>query len=159
VGAAKKTGPDGTVLITGLGAYQPLDFDFGKLALEDPLLQPALKGVRLVPRPGRTTVVDVAIVAMGEVYGTVYLAQHGPAREFGGATVELLDEAGKVVASAVSGMDGYFALTGIAPGRYQLRVAPDQLQHLGVKPAAVHDIDIPGNGAVLDGRDFKLEAR
>lgn len=149
----------GEATATGLTAYQPVDVDFTRIALEDPLLVPALKGARYVPRPGRTTVLDCPVISVGEVYGTVYALSHGKPIEFGGATVELVDAAGHVVQSTVSGLDGYYGLTEIRPGHYLVRIAPEQLANLGMRPAAGRAIAVPGDGAVFDGQDFTLSSQ
>ncbi|MDB5098487.1 MAG: hypothetical protein JWM80_2908 [Cyanobacteria bacterium RYN_339] len=153
-GQAARTDADGNAAVTGLAAYTPADVDFTKVSLDDPLLVPALKGTRFVPRPGRTTLIELPIIAVGEIYGTVRTA----GRDLGGVTLELVDASGKVVATTVGGMDGYFALTEVRPGRYTLRVDPAQAAKLHYRQPPTRPVLIPGEGAVFDGQDFLLEA-
>jgi hypothetical protein len=152
-GQAARTDAQGNAVITGLGAYTPADVDFTKVSLDDPLLVPAIKGARFVPRPGRTTVIELPIIAVGEIYGTVRTL----GRELGGVTVELVGPDGRVAATTVGGMDGYFALTEVRPGSYTLRVDPAQAAKLHYRLPPVRAVVIPGEGAVLDGQDFNLE--
>jgi hypothetical protein len=152
-----KTNAEGFAIETGLGSYTPVDADFSHVVLDDPLLIPALKGVRYVPRPGRTTLIELAVVAVGEVYGTVRIDEGAGPRDFPGATVELVDPEGQVVATTLTGLDGYYGLTAVRPGKYELRVAPTQLEKLGLGMLKQRETFIPGEGIVLDAQDFLLK--
>lgn len=151
-----RTDARGVAGFPGLAAFQPMDADFGHVALEDPLLAPARKGVRFVPRPGRITRIELPVVATGEVYGTAWVQEGPRRREFAGATVELVDAEGRVAATAVSGLDGYYGLTGLAPGRYRLRIAPGQLKTLAVALEREREVVIAPQGTVVDGQDLTV---
>jgi hypothetical protein len=60
-----------------------------------------------------------------------------------------------VVTSTTSGADGYYTLPGIAPGRYLLRIAPAQLERLGLR-AATHEVLIDAEGNFVNGKDFTV---
>lgn len=153
-----RTDRAGRALFPALAAFQAVDLDFKNVAFDEPLWQPAKAGVRFVPRPGRTTVVDLPIVATGEVYGTITLRERAGVREFGGVRVEVVDAAGRVVATAISALDGYYSLTGLAPGRYLVRVDPAQAARMRLAAPPPKAVEVPGEGAVLDGIDAELGA-
>ena len=100
--------------------------------LEDPQWQPQRKGVRIVPRPGKVSQVDFAVGMTGEIDGTTYLLGKGGKRPIGDLKLELVDGRARCVASMSSASDGYYVITGVFPGDYLLRVAPDQLKRLGL---------------------------
>jgi hypothetical protein len=54
----------------------------------------------------------------------------------------------------VSGADGYFVLPGVVPGTYQLRIAPGQLQRLGLHAPAPRHILLDDAGNFVSGQDI-----
>ena len=82
----------------------------------------------------------------------------GARRAIGDLRLEVVDYQRKVVASAVSASDGYYVITGIFPGEYFLRVAPEQLKRLGLTDTGMHMITIGKDGTVLNGRDLDVRA-
>ena len=126
--------------------------------LEDPQWQPQVKGVRIVPRPGKVSEVDFAVGMTGEVDGTTYLLSKGTRRPVGDLQLELVDASHKVVATISSAADGYYVMTGIFPGKYLLRVAPAQLERLGLLDPGAQAITIGPEGTVLNGRDLEVRS-
>jgi hypothetical protein len=100
--------------------------------------------------------VDFAVSVTGEVDGTTYLLAKGARRPIGDLKLELVDASRKVVATMTSAADGYYVMTGIFPGEYFLRVAPDQLKRLGLQDTGMHVIAIGVDGTVLNGRDLDV---
>jgi hypothetical protein len=110
--------------------------------------------VRIVPRPGKVNDVEFAVSITGEIDGTTYFLTKGKSRPIGDLHLELVDATRKVAATIVSASDGYYVMTGVFPGTYLLRVAPDQLKRLGLTDSGMHLITIGPDGTVLNGRDF-----
>jgi hypothetical protein len=77
----------------------------------------------LRPRPGRWFEVEMPLVGGGEIEGVVLEqvdAIHG--RAVAGTRIVVSDNQGRIVAEGRSGYDGYYRISGIRPGSYQ--VAP-----------------------------------
>jgi hypothetical protein len=157
-GAAQlaRTDADGLAYLPRLAAHQHADIGLAPDTLEDPQWQPQTKGVRIVPRPGRVAQVDFAVSATGEIDGTAYLRANGKRRPIGDLRLELIDAHGKVAAAIASASDGYYVITGIFPGAYRLRVAPEQIARLGLRDPGSLAVTIDLDGTVLSGRDIEV---
>ncbi len=151
-----RTDAGGVAWLGRLPPSQHTDIGIDLNTLEDPQWQPRVKGVRIVPRPGKVSQVDFAVGITGEVDGTTYLFAKGARRPVGDLQLELVDAARKVVATVASAADGYYVVTGIFPGEYFLRVEPGQLKRLGLQDTGMHIITIGRDGTVLNGRDLDV---
>jgi hypothetical protein len=100
--------------------------------------------------------VDFPVILTAEIDGTVFLDEAGGRRGIGNAQVELVDAAGQVVATVKSSSDGYYVLDGVKPGRYTLRIAPQQLRQLGLAADAGRAVAIGADGKFVHGADFLL---
>jgi hypothetical protein len=152
-----RTDADGIAYLSRLPTHQNVDLGLDPNTLEDPQWQPQVKGVRIVPRPGQANQVDFAVAITGEIDGTTYYLSKGKSRPIGDLHLELLDAKRKVVASMSSASDGYYVITGVLPGDYLLRVAPDQLERLGLTDRGMHMVKIKPDGTVLNGRDIYVQ--
>ena len=155
---AARTNAEGVAWLPRLPAGRHTDIGIEPNTLEDPQWQPQLKGVRIVPRPGKVSQVDFAVSLTGEVDGTAWLSGKGARRPVGDLQIELVDASDKVVASIASAADGYYVMTGILPGEYVLRVSPDQLKRLGLRGPGTQAIAIGPDGTVLNGRDLEVRS-
>ena len=151
-----RTDAAGLAWLPRLPASRHTDIGLDPDTLEDPQWQAHMKGVRIVPRPGKVNQIDFAVSVTGEVDGTTYLVEKGVRRPIGDLQLELVDAAQNVVATIASAADGYYVLTGIFPGNYLLRPAPGQLDRLGLQGAAAQAITIGLDGSVLNGRDVEV---
>ena len=152
-----RTDANGVAWLARLPASRHTDIGLDPNTLEDPQWQPSVAGVRIVPRPGKVSQVDFAVVVTGEVDGTTYLFANGARRPIGDLQLELVDARGKVVATITSAADGYYVMSGILPGEYFLRIAPSQLKRLGLLDTGMHIITIGRDGTVLNGRDLYVQ--
>jgi hypothetical protein len=153
---AVRTDARGLAWLGRLPASQHTDIGIDPDTLEDPQWQPQVKGVRIVPRPGKVSQVEFAVSVTGEVDGTTRLLGKGGRRPMGDLQLELVDATGKVVQSMSSAADGYYVMTGILPGSYLLRIAPAQLKRLGLQDTGMHVVTIGRDGTVLNGRDLDV---
>jgi hypothetical protein len=151
-----RSGADGVAWIGRLVPHQYADITLDPATLEDPQWQPLVKGVRVVPRPGSVGQLDFAVVVNGEIDGTCWLLDGGARRPAGDLELELVDARQAVVGQARSGADGYFLLAGVAPGAYRLRVAPAQLQRLGLRAPPPRDIHMDDQANLASGQDIVL---
>lgn len=149
-----RTGSEGVAWIGRLAPSQFADIGIDAATLEDPQWLASRKGVRIVPRAGTVAELDFPVVVTGEVDGTAYLLRNGVKRPAGDLEIELADGVGKVAGAAVTTSDGYFVVAGVTPGEYVLRIAPAQLERLGLRGAAVHRVVMKEDCAFVSGKDF-----
>lgn len=151
-----RTNEAGVAWLDRLPAQVPLDVAVDVQTLQDPFWQPQRKGVRMVARPGRVATLDFPVVLTSEIDGTIYLEEAGRKRSLANMTLELLDGAGKVVATGRSMTDGYFIIAGVTRGDYKLRISPDQLQQAGLATSEPRKVTIGPEGDFVTGIDFVL---
>jgi hypothetical protein len=151
-----RTDASGTAFIGRLVPGQYADIALDPSTLEDPQWKPAVAGIRVLPRPGVVDVVEFPVVATSEVDGTVYLVGKNGRRGIGDAQLELVDAQGAVVASTRSSGDGYYLLHQVLPGRYTLRIAPEQAEKLQLEGALARPLTAPVDGDFINGQDFEL---
>ena len=153
-----RTDANGLAYLARLPSYQHLDIGFDINTLDDPQWQPRVKGVRLVPRPGKVSEVDFALAVTGEIDGTTFLLADGVRKPMGDLELELVGPGRKVAATMKSSSDGYYVIPAVFPGMYLLRISPAQLQRLGLSDTGMHLIEIAADGTLLNARDFFIVA-
>ena len=151
-----RTDASGEALLARLqpGAYADIALD--PATLEDAQWQPVRPGVRVLPRPGKVQVVDFPVVLTAEIDGVVYLAADGRRRGIGNARLQLVDAAGRLVGETTSGGDGYYIMPNVRPGRYTLRVSPEQLTALRLTSDAAREIVVNARADYVNGVDLTL---
>ena len=151
-----RTSAAGTALVTGLPPYQDVDVAIAGATLEDPLAIPLTPGVRVVPRPGHVALLDFPVLISGEITGTVRRRVGDETHEAAGVELQLVDATGRVVLRARSAYDGFYDLTRIVPGEYDLRVSPEQAARLQWKAPEARRVRIAPTGTILDGLDLLI---
>lgn len=151
-----RTGDDGIAWLGRLPASQETDIGIDASTLEDPQWQALQKGVRIVPRAGKVSELEFAVGVVGEIDGTTWQVVNGARRAAGELELQLVDGAQAVVASTTSSADGYYILSGVAPGRYTLRINPAQLERLGLRAPKPQDILMDAEGNFISGKDFTV---
>lgn len=154
-----RTDATGNAYIGHLLSNRETDISINPSTIENPQLTPALKGVRVVPRPGNVTSVDFPLAQTGEIDGTVSLSANGRKRGVGNVLVELVDASGKVVAESRSGSDGFFIVVEVLPGTYTLRINEAQLEDLKLRYSGAKSLTMSPQGTFINGQDFLLEIR
>jgi hypothetical protein len=153
-----RTGRDGVAYLGGLPEGTPVDVTLLPGSLEDPLWLPQRPGVTIVPRAGRTALIDFPVRVTGEVAGTILVRRQGVVRPAAAMTVELLDaRSNEIVKQAKTLYDGSYDLAGVFPGRYALRAAPSVVAQLGLLAQPARMLEITAEATILDGIDLTLE--
>lgn len=155
-GTLARTGADGLAWLGRLAPGQETAIAIDPNTLDDPQWQALQKGVRIIARAGRVSEVELAVSVVGDIDGTTWQLVDGQRRAAGDLELQLLDAAEVVVAGTRSGADGYFIVTGVAPGRYTLRIDPAQLARLHLRPSAPHSIVMDAAANFINGKDFTL---
>lgn len=120
-----KTNQDGRLQVSTRRFEQDVQID--EASLPDIYLEPAEQLVRLKTHPGGNTSVELPIVTFNEIEGAIYISKGKQSRGFAGLSINLVNSRDEVVASTVTEVDGFFFMTGIEPGEYQLQLAPSKL--------------------------------
>src|SRR5207342_922538 len=107
--------------------------------LEDPSLAPKNALQVIVPRPGVAAKIEIGLVGSGDIEGMLVQSD---GRGFEGLDLELVDQAGKVIASGGSDYDGFFLFDRIPYGRYSLRLTTDSAHAAGVSPEIDRTVEI-----------------
>jgi hypothetical protein len=151
-----RTDEDGIVFLTGLTAHDPVNLSIAPETLVDPLWNPAIDGMRIVPRPGHPIKLDFPVFVTGEIDGTVYFSKDG--KEYGASkiTVELVDQYNRVISATQTAYDGFYILSNIPTGNYRVRVSPDDLQRLSVQVDKTEQLEITPQNLFQNGFDFVL---
>lgn len=147
---------DGIAFLTRIPAYRYVDLGIHEAALEDPLWQPGVEGLRYVPRPGKVVHLNMPVIETGEVDGTVYFRRGDRERVAGNVRMQLLDARGKVVQRVKSEYDGFYLFSKIMPGSYQLRPDPEQMERLGLLDVTSLPAKITNKQLFVSGQDFVL---
>lgn len=151
-----RTDASGTAYLNRLPVKQNVDIGVDHLTLEDPQWSVQEKGTRLVPRPGTVAVLEFPVIMTSEIDGTVYLVDKNGERGIGDVLLELLDGKGNVVGGAKSASDGFYIISSVPPGNYQLRVSREQAGRLNLTDTGTRIITISQDGEFLNGIDFFL---
>ncbi len=148
----------GVAFLTSLPADQEANISVNPSSLEDPLMRSGIQGHRITPRPGHVARLELPLVVLGEVTGTAYQKQGAASSELPGLRVELLDTEGRPFRTVRTAFDGFFILSDLPAGSYQLRVPPEEARRLGLEAPSPRSIHITPEGTILDGLDFVLVA-
>ena len=73
--------------------------------------------------------------------------------------LQMVNEQGKVAYEVKSEFDGFYLFTFVRPGKYILRVNPEQIERLNLKTSPQQEVVITAKGNVESGRDMVLEIR
>jgi hypothetical protein len=140
------TNKNGVVRVGGLQPFRPIAIGIDTSSLPDPSLAPRKALQVVVPRPGVAARIDIGLVGSGDIEGALVKSDGSG---FEGLDVELLDVAGKVVATARSDYDGFFLLERVAYGRYTLRLSAESAGAAHVEATVNRTIDISSDKTVV----------
>jgi len=151
-----RTDENGIAFIKALPVNQPVDLSVDVRTLEDPSWIVGKEGVRIIPRLGKVISVDFPVMLTAEIDGSIFLKRDEKLHGVSGILVELLNEEGKILNTARSAFDGFYIITQVPPGRYSIRVNPEQIERYRLKPVPEQSVEIGQNGEWISGMDFIL---
>lgn len=128
----KPTGTDGSVMVGGLATFMPITVGIDQTSLADPMLVPKRALQVVIPRPGVPAEVEIPLVGGGDIEGAIARSGGVPIE---GLDLELVDSAGKLIATARSDFDGFFLFERVPYGRYGVRVAKESAEAAGLMQA------------------------
>ena len=155
-----QTDEDGVALLTGLKKYTPTDITVEKDSLEDPFWEPSQQGNSIVPRPGHAELVEIPVIATSEIEGVVRLAKEdGDKTPLPNTRIQLLDKNGEVADETRSEYDGFYLFMKVPPGKYSIRLHPDETTRFNAQAEGMGEIVIGSDGDVISGRDLVLHKK
>lgn len=152
---SEPTNQEGIAILSGLPPHQTTDLELDKASLEDPYWVPSPEGVTLVPRPGVVALAEFPVIATAEIDGTVFQRVGDANREVSNVVVQLLNPDGDAVKEVKSAFDGFYLFDFVSPGRYLLRIDPEQMSRLKMSAPEGREIELTGED-VLNGEDFVI---
>ena len=117
------------------------------------------KTYKILVDPNQYKQVFIPVISVGEINGMVYLTSNSTKEGQGRVNIQILDEKGNIIVETLTEFDGYFNYLGLKPGKYILRVDPEQLKKLNYKalPATKEIvIKVSEYGDIVDNLTFNL---
>ena len=147
---------NGKLFVTGLPAHKRTGITLDQASLVDPFWISTKEGYAMTPRPGSVASISIPVVSTGEIDGTVFRAWSDGTSEAAGVIIQLVDKDDEVVRELKTAYDGFYLFDFVRPGKYTLRVAPEQLNLLGLMADNRYEVEIYGDGTIVSGQDFLL---
>mgnify|MGYP003585476560 CR=1 FL=1 len=120
------------------------------------------KNIAIVSDPNQFKLLEIPIVVMGEAAGVVYLKSGDSEEGQGRILVNYYRSDSTLVKSVMTEDDGYYTYMGLKPGKYFVKVDPEQMRKLNMK-ATPESIDLTiqktKEGEYIEGIDFVIEKR
>jgi hypothetical protein len=221
-----QTDKRGLAFIPGLASYRPVSIAVDPDSLEDPFWALEQNGREVIPRPGRTTLINFPVVPTGEIDGTVYLVKGDSESEVSSVELQLVKKnndklyrrlkktigkyyvnsegkavrsrnfqkinksfpaidfregtlspgrlvekfglpleelsqqpLGEVVQTVKTEYDGFYLFSKVPPGRYRVRVAPQQIKRLKLVPPPDREVLVGKAGTIESDLNFVLRQR
>lgn len=152
------TDAQGVAFLPNLSGDLDANLSASSATIEDPFMRPQGPGLRITPRQGHVARIEVPMVMFGEATGTAYLRREEATAELPGLLLDLVDAQGRRIKSARTAFDGFFILSDLPPGTYQLRAPDAEIQRLGLSKQPPVTIVVTSEGTVVDGLDLVFTA-
>lgn len=153
---------DSIIRISDLNAFVKYNIEFSDAELENISWKFKNHSYQILVDPNQYKKVEVPIVVMGEIGGTVFMNKANQSKGLGRISVQIFNSEGKKVAEVLSESDGYFNYLGLKPGKYTVLPDAKQLNNLDYQSSPKsHEIaiDITEDGTVLEGLDLYITSR
>jgi len=153
------TGKDKTYYYDRMQPYDEYTIEIDENSLADPLLKPVYDGYRIQLNPNMVTSINVPIVAVSEISGTVQRQLKNTRVGTGGVKIQILNLTTGVTTEISTFNNGEYYYLGLIPGRYRARIKPEDLETYGYRSEpAVIDFEVVAveGGGVIGDLDFLL---
>ncbi len=154
-GSIVRNDKDTTIRILDLTPYQSYLLELDKNSFDNISWQMHNLTMKVMIDPNQFKTIEVPISVMGEAAGTVYNGQNGQGR----ILVCFYRSDSTLAARTLTESDGYYSYLGLKPGKYTVRIDPEQLKKLKMvstpemMPVTVtHSFD----GDIIESLDFIL---
>ncbi|WP_026354034.1 stalk domain-containing protein [Woodsholea maritima] len=127
------TNARGIAYIARLGTHQASDIEIDLSSLDDPFLAPLEPSFSVIPRPGNTQNFDIAVVPTAELEGVIYVRNGQYNRALTGTPVKIFDLTGRLRGEGRTDGEGYFLISHLPVGYYQIEVDPATLNERNLR--------------------------
>lgn len=151
---------DGTTIITGLEPYIKNHVELNTNSINNIAWRVKDKTLNITLNPNQLKIIEIPVVVVGEVGGTVNRNENGKRIGTGGLKINIYDTDNVLTTTILSEPDGYFSFLGLKSGRYSAKIDSLQLQKLEMKaePANVpFEIKNGADGDLVDNIEFVLD--
>ena len=150
---------DTTIRITGLEAYASYYIELEKNSFDNLAWQVRYPTISATAESNSFRLIEVPVMVMGEVSGTVYLKSEKETKGLERIIVNIYNSSGNLVAHTLTESDGFFDFIGLAPGDYTARVDEAQLAKLSMQSSATMPFTITKNteGDIVNNLKFVLQ--
>jgi curli production assembly/transport component CsgG len=101
--------------------------------------------------------VELPEISSGKVDGMVFMRKGTAEEAVSNAKLQLVNARGKVVQQVNSKLGGFYQFPKVPLGRYILRVSPEQMQRLNLKPPPNQRVILNAEAPVASGMNFTME--
>jgi len=120
---------NGKLILDELETLYPVRLSVARGSLPDPFLVPLLGDVEIWPRPGQSIQIPIDLVESTQLSGYAWIAlANGGRIPLRRMHVQLLDERGFIRAETLTLDDGFYEFESAFPGRWLVRMKPEQPQ-------------------------------
>ncbi len=131
-GRMEKRRRDSTMRVSDLEPFTNYLIEMDKSGFENVAWQIAKPSISVTVNPNQFKLVHVPVRILGEVSGSVVLANDAELRGLGRVLVKILRSDSTLIATLLTEEDGYFSYFGLLPGSYLVRLDAAQLTKVGM---------------------------
>lgn len=158
-GERKINSKDGTTVITALEPYVKNHVELNTNSINNIAWRVNHKTLNITLNPNQLKIIEIPVVVVGEVGGTVNRNENGKLIGTGGLKINIYDTDNVLTTTILSEPDGYFSFLGLKSGRYSAKIDSLQLQKLQMKAEPANtpfEIENGVDGAIVDNIEFVL---
>ena len=151
-----KTDTNGYLFMPKLGTFSRQTVGLDSITLPDPAFKDKTGSKDYLLRPSQIFTQQFPIIMVGEIDAMVYGIANGKKEGLSSIILEVIDEAGNILASAPSEFDGFNIVQEVPFGTHRARIKPEQLQELGYCPAASQPVTVTHDNPFVSIEDIVL---
>jgi len=157
--SGRPTGKNRNYYYDRLQPYDEYIVEIDQYSLDDPLLKPVHDGFRVHFNPNMVTSIEVPVVVVSEVSGTVKRQLKSGQSGMGAVKIQLINLTTGSRTEVTTFNNGEFYYLGLIPGRYRAQILPEQLASYGYvsdPPAVDFEVKAVEGGMVIEDVDFLM---
>lgn len=121
---------DTTIIISELEPYTNCFVEISLSNIDNIAWKINNQSLDVAVNPNQLRLIEVPVKVMGEASGMIFRTKGNSTRGQDRITIKFYNNKGKMVGSTLSERDGYYSYLGLPPGKYTVKVDPEQLVRL-----------------------------
>lgn len=157
--SGRPTGKNRNYYYDRLQPYDEYIVEIDQYSLDDPLLKPVHDGFRVHFNPNMVTSIEVPVVIVSEISGTVKRQLESGQSGMGAVKIQIINLTTGSRTEVTTFNNGEFYYLGLIPGRYRARILPEQLQSYGYvsdPPVIDFEVEAVEGGMVIEDVNFLM---